>query len=309
MQGEMMQIKYYIVDVFTSKKYGGNQLAVFIDYEDAISERNMLEIAKELNFSEVTFVKENIENREFKVRIFTPEYEVPFAGHPTLGTAFVISKYLIPEPKNELIIRLKHADINVTINSPKDVDNSFFVMQQAAPEFLPGYNYQEVEKGLGLDVSTLDKNKPIEEINTGLPYLILPVKSLEKLNQIKFNAEGVIDFLIRHNKYKTNSANGLTTSLFFVTEETYEKQSNFNVRMFCVEQERLVEDAATGSANGCFLAYLLKNESANISAIVEQGFQINRKSYIHLYGKREANKYTLKIGGQVVDVSRGIWNI
>nr|WP_319571079.1 PhzF family phenazine biosynthesis protein [uncultured Draconibacterium sp.] len=305
----MAQINYHIVDVFTSRKYGGNQLAVFIDYEDIVSEKNMLEIARVLNFSEVTFVKKNIENREFEVRIFTPEYEVPFAGHPTLGTAFVISKYLIPASKDQLTIRLKHSKIDVTISSPKDVDSSFFVMQQAAPEFLSGYDYNEVEKGLGLEVDTLDKNKPIEEISTGLPYLILPVLSLKKLNPIKLNVQKVIDFLIRHNKYKTNSAYGLTTSLFFVTEETYEKQSNFNARMFCIEQERLVEDAATGSANGCFLAYLLKNDSANISAIVEQGFQLNRKSYIHLYGKREENKYLLEIGGQVVDVSRGVWNI
>ena len=96
----MTEIEYYLVDVFTTQKYGGNQLAVFVDFENQVSTENMLKIARELNFPEITFIKKSHNNEKFDVRIFTSEYEVPFAGHPSLGTAFIISKYLLPKPKD-----------------------------------------------------------------------------------------------------------------------------------------------------------------------------------------------------------------
>lgn len=305
----MLEIEYYLVDVFTSLKYGGNQLAVFIDYENKVSKENMLNIAKELNFPEITFIKKNHKDEEFDVRIFTPEYEVPFAGHPTLGTAFIISKYLLPKPKERITLNLKQGKIIVDLTSINEIDKSDFIMEQSQPKFIDSYKHQEIADGLGIELKALNKQKPIEEISTGLPYIIIPIISLEKINHIKLDSQKVIEFLIQNKKYKTNSITRLSTSLFFVTEETFEKSNNFNARMFCIENENLIEDAATGSANGCFLAYLLKNESAKISATTEQGFQMNRKSYINLDGKLKNDKYTLKIGGQVVDVSKGKWKI
>lgn len=305
----MIEIEYYLVDVFTSIKYGGNQLAVFIDYKNIVSKENMLKIAKELNFPEITFIKKNHNNNEFDVRIFTPEYEVPFAGHPSLGTAFIISKYLLSKPKKRIALNLKHSKINIDLTSTNDIDKSNFIMEQANPEFIGSYKHQEIANGLGIELEALNKQKPIEEISTGLPYIIIPVINLEKINQIKLDSQKVVEFLTQKKKYKTNSTTGLTTSLFFVTEETFEKSNSFNTRMFCIENGNLIEDAATGSANGCFLAYLLKNESIRISATIEQGFQMNRKSYINLDGKFENKKYNLKIGGQVVDVSKGKWKI
>lgn len=305
----MTEIKYYLVDVFTSLKYGGNQLAVFIDYENKVSKENMLKIARELNFPEITFIKKKHTNEKFDVRIFTPEYEVPFAGHPSLGTAFIISKYLLPKPKERITLNLEHSKIVVDLTSVSDINKSNFIMEQTDPEFIATYKHQEIAEGLGIEFKALNKQKPIEEISTGLPYIIIPIINLEEINQIKLDSQKVINFLIQNNKYKTNSQSGLTTSLFLVTEETFEKSNNFNARMFCIENENLIEDAATGSANGCFLAYYLKNETTKISAITEQGFQMNRKSYIKLEGKLKNNKYTLKIGGQVVDVGKGKWRI
>jgi len=182
-------------------------------------------------------------------------------------------------------------------------------MKQAEPKFISTYKHQEITDGLGINLKALNKYKTIEEISTGLPYIIIPIINLKEINQIKLDSKRVIDFLIQNKKHKTNSTTGLTTSLFFTTEETYEKSNNFNVRIFCIENEKIVEDAATGSANGCFLAYLLKNESTEVTATAEQGFQLNRKSYIDLNGKRENNKYSLKIGGQVSNIGKGTWNI
>ena len=305
----MTEIEYYIVDVFTSQKYGGNQLAVFVDFENKVSTENMLKIARELNFPEITFIKKSHNNIKFDVRIFTSEYEVPFAGHPSLGTAFIISKYLLPTPKDSITLNLKHSNISVDLISTNDVDNSYFIMEQAEPEFITTYKHQEIADGLNIELDILNIQKPIEEITTGLPYIIIPVISLEKINQIKLDSRKVVEFLTHKGKYKTNSKTGLSTSLFFVTEETFEKPNSFNTRMFCLENENLIEDAATGSANGCFLAYLLKNKSPEISAIVEQGFQMKRKSYINLDGKFKNDKYSLKIGGKVVELSKGKWKV
>ncbi|RBW63422.1 hypothetical protein DS884_00085 [Tenacibaculum sp. E3R01] len=305
----MIELEYYLVDVFTSIKYGGNQLAVFIDFENNVSTKNMLNIAKELNFPEITFIKKNNNNQSFDVRIFTPEYEVPFAGHPSLGTAFIISKYVLPTPKEQISLNLKYANISIDLTTPKDVERSHFIMKQAKPEFIATFNYQEIATGLGINITALNTKKPIEEISTGLPYIIIPIINLAEINQLKLDSKKVIEFLRLHKKYKTNSSTGLTTSLFFVTDETFEKTNSFNTRMFCIENENLLEDAATGSANGCFLSYLLKNESSEISAIVEQGFQMGRKSYIHLNGERTSDTYSIKIGGQVIELSKGIWNV
>jgi len=305
----MTEIEYYLLTVFTSQKHGGNQLAVFVDLEDEVSTENMLSIAKELNLPEITFIKKNHNNEKFDVRIFTPEYEVPFAGHPSLGTAFVVSKYLLPSPKKRIVLDLKHSNIRIDITSTTNIDKSDFIMQQAEPEFITTYRSQEIADGLAIAPEVLDLQKSIEEISTGLPYIIIPIINLECINQLELDARKVIEFLIKRNKYKTNSTSGLTTALFFVTEETFEKPNSFNTRMFCIENGNLIEDAATGSANGCFLAYLLKNKSSQISATVEQGFQMDKKSYIQIEGTLKNNTYSLKIGGQVVDLSKGIWHV
>ncbi|MGB0899205.1 MAG: PhzF family phenazine biosynthesis protein [Psychrobium sp.] len=305
----MPELTYYLLDVFTSKKYGGNQLAVFIDFENSASTEQMLAIAKELNFPEITFIKSNTNNQEFEVRIFTPEYEIPFAGHPLLGTAFVISKFLVPTPKKRIALKLTHTTINIDLSAVNDIDNTLFTMTQSAPQFLATYSHQEIIDGLGIESAILDIQKPIEEITTGLPYIIIPVTNLAALNQIKLNSHAVINFLIKVNRYKSNSDTGLTTSLFFVTSETTEKANDYSGRMFCVEHENLVEDAATGSANGCFLAYLLTHDTHNISATVEQGFQMKRKSYIHLDGVFKNNQYQLRVGGQAVFLSKGRWRV
>ncbi len=305
----MIEIKYYIVDVFTSNKYGGNQLAVFIDFENKVADDEMLKIAKELNFPEISFIKNNDNNQIFDIRIFTPEYEVPFAGHPSLGTAFIIAKYLLSKPQSQITLKLKHANINIALTKATDIDNSRLIMEQSEPEFIRGYTHQEIAAGLKIELDLLDLESPIEEISTGLPYLIIPISNLEKMNKIKLNSQEVIKFLIQNKKYKTNSKTGLTSSLFFVTKETFEKENSFNARMFCIEHESLVEDAATGSANGCFLAYLLKHQSPKISLVVEQGFQMGRKSYLSLEGKLKNGKYSLKVGGQVVSLSNGKWEI
>jgi len=305
----MSQINYYIVDVFTNTKYGGNQLAVFVDYKNKVSDTEMLAIARELNFSEITFVKKNTDDEKFEVRIFTPEYEVPFAGHPSLGTAYIISKYLIPEPKKQITLALNYADIQIELSDLKEVENCQFKMKQAQPIFYKTYGHTEIATALNLDIALFDTTKIIEEVTTGLPYIIVPIVSIAAMNSILLKADALTAFLVANKLHKTNNPSGLSTSFFFVTEETIAKESDFYARMFCLEQGEIMEDAATGSANGCFLAYLLKNKVKNVNAIVEQGFKMGRKSHIYLQGSLKENEYEIYVSGQVIEVGAGQWNI
>ncbi len=302
-----MKIPYYIVDVFTSAKYGGNQLAVFIDFENNVSDENMQKIARELNFAEITFIKQNNNNQIFKTRIFTPEYEIPFAGHPSLGTAFVISKYILSEAKKNITLAYNHVNIDISLDTTVLNKNPFFEMIQSQPEFIDSYKHHTIAKELDLDISIFDTTMPIQQISTGLLYIIIPIQTLAQMEALTLNSASVISFLKKYNSYKTNSPTGLSTSLYFVCTETYEQQNDFNVRMFCIENNHINEDAATGSAAGCLLAYLLQHKKTEITATIEQGFRINRKSYLKINGSLTNNSYLLKVKGQVAEVSAGTW--
>lgn len=305
----MPEIKFYIVDVFAPEKYSGNQLAVFFDLEQKLSKEQMQKITREINFSESTFIRSFESDGSFGVRIFTTEYEVPFAGHPALGTSYVIAKELLDFRSGKVVLRLKKGDIPVTISEPDHLEESRFTMQQAQPEFLASLNVNLVASALDCPLAAFDTDMPIEVVDTGLPYLIIFLKDLQTIHGIKLNTEKVENFLRSQKLHKANSPSGLTTSLFFVTKETESIKHRFHTRMFVLEGDNIWEDAATGSANGCLLAYLLKFDKPSQSAIVEQGYEMGRKSILYLNGERTENEYILKIGGQVVPVSSGTWSI
>ena len=269
----------------------------------------MLQMTREINFAESTFIRTIEDDGSYGIRIFTTEYEVPFAGHPTLGTAYIIYKHLIVKPVNEIVLRLKKGDIPVQINNGQALNERRFTMQQAQPDFGAIYNAEKVSNGLGIPMDALDISMPIQEVNTGLPYLIIFLKDIKSIENLKLNANSVEQFLKQEKLFKSNNPSGLTTSLFFITKETVEKQNNYHTRMFVLEGDAIWEDAATGSANGCFLAYLLKHDKTSQSAIVEQGYEMGRKSILYLDGILKENEYTLKVGGQVVPVSEGTWTV
>jgi trans-2,3-dihydro-3-hydroxyanthranilate isomerase len=305
----MKRIKFYIVDVFANQKYGGNQLAVFVDLKNQLSDAVMQQMATEINFAETTFIKADKGNQRYDVRIFTPEHEVPFAGHPSLGTSYILSKHLSAKNHNHLVLELKHSDIDILIEQPDNLEESTFYMTQAQPEFRETFNHSEIAHELGIPLSNLDIEMPIQEITTGLPYILIPLSSLSAMEALAFDYATLQKFLMARKKYRLNSATGHSTSFFFFTKETYEKENHFNTRMMLLENGKRSEDAATGSANGCFLAYLLKYVQPQIKTTVEQGFQINRKSYIYLDGTFQNEKYTIQVGGRVKAVSEGYWYI
>ena len=180
-------------------------------------------------------------------------------------------------------------------------------MTQAPPNFLQTFTADALATGLGLDPATLSEGLPIQEISTGLPFLIVPLRNLAAMRQIQLTAPQLKDFLLRHDGYKSTHPEGLSTSLFFFTSETFENQNDYHTRKICNEDDVLKEDAATGSANGCLLAYLLRYRAERIRARVEQGFLMNRKSYLHLDGTRRGDHYELKVGGHAKLVAKGEW--
>jgi trans-2,3-dihydro-3-hydroxyanthranilate isomerase len=303
----MSQFKYYIVDVFANQRYEGNQLAVFMDPDNQLSDHQMQQMAKEINFAESTFVKKSHGNARFEVRIFTPEHEVPFAGHPTIGTTYVIAKFLIQKPVNQVTLAYPTVEIPVKIFSPDNIDQSLLMMQQSQPEFRETFSHQELAKELDIPIENLNTTKVIQEISTGLPYIIVPLKNLKAMETLNLSYHKFRGFLEKRFKYRTNSASGHSTSLFFFTDQAYGSIPQYNTRMMLLENGRLSEDAATGSANGCFLAYLLKHEVENIKTIVEQGFQMGRKSYLYLDGQHDSRGFQIQVGGHTKLISEGVW--
>ncbi len=301
----MTKLDFYILDVFAEKKYSGNQLAVFLNAEN-IDDETMLKIAKEINFAESSFIVKGNRKKGFYVKIFTPESEVPFAGHPTVGTAYVIRNFLLKKEINYLPINLKIGQIAVEFYTPKKGELLTFITQ-TQPVFNKSIDKKEIASLLSIEIDEIDDELPIVEVSTGLPYLIVPLKSLHSIRKIKTDAGSFLSFMKSKGLYKSNNPSGLTTSIFCITPETYQKQNDFNGRMLCVEEEVLKEDAATGSANGCFLAYFLKyiNPSANL--LMEQGYEMGRPSRLHLKGTLSEKHYEIKVGGATQLIAKGEW--
>ena len=290
----MKNSRFYIVDVFGQSRFTGNQLAVFTNGED-FTDEEMQALTDEINFSETTFVfpKESKDNT-FKVRIFVPGSEIPFAGHPTLGTAYVIQKYLLEEKHNKLILDLKAGLIPVDIDY-RDNEIELLTMKQNQPEFGRTFEPEAIKKVI--NINEIDADFPIEAVSTGIEFIIIPLKSLDAVKNVKIDVEKLKE-LLESNGYM---------GIFLFTRETYNPENDINCRMFCYFKG-LIEDPVTGSANGCMLAYLLKNNyfgSTNIDIKVEQGWEIGRNGILYLKGEKRGSEYDLFVGGRVFPVSEG----
>jgi len=291
----MERAKYFILDVFANEKYQGNQLAVFINLKN-ISDNEMQEIAHEMNFSETTFVMANEDDgKGYPVRIFTPRQEVDFAGHPTLGTAWLIRNEIIGKPVESIVLHLKAGSIPVTF-----AENDILWMKQLEPKFGESFNKKIIAEILGLNISDIDDRFPIQSVSTGLPAIIVPLKTLGANKKIKINKE----------KYFELVANTEAKPILTFCPETYNKENKLNVRVF-VDYYGIPEDPATGSGNGCLAGYLVKHKyfgSETIDITCEQGYEIHRPSKIYLKASVNKNNINVEVGGQVQLVASGNWH-
>jgi trans-2,3-dihydro-3-hydroxyanthranilate isomerase len=289
-------MKFYILDVFAEKKYAGNQLAVVPDADDLTTEQ-MLAIAHEFNFSETTFVGHAPNpDGSWPVRIFTPKEELPFAGHPTLGTAFVIQKHLQSEPTATVSLSLKAGIVPVAFAGNSGATDEL-VMTQLPPEFGEKLDLKPAAEGLGIAESGLDDRFPIQVVSTGTPIIIAAIKKLETQRQIKI-------YLPKYNRFvRKLEAKAILT----FCPETYDTNNALNARVFA-DHYGVPEDPATGSAAGCLAAYLVQYDyfdEAPLDIWVEQGIEIDRPSRLHLKAEKTDGQIQVKVGGQVIPVATG----
>ncbi|MEG4119680.1 PhzF family phenazine biosynthesis protein [Microcoleus sp. N9_B4] len=291
-------MNFYIVDVFAESKYAGNQLAVFCGAGVAeLSEAQMLLIAREINYSETTFIRSpDPRDGGYDVRIFTPKKELPFAGHPTLGTAFVLQQEIIRQKVDRVILNLAVGQIPVTFNYHNESADILW-MRQNQPSFGQVLSAASLANVLNLEPDEIDANFPIQEVSTGVPFIIVPLKTLASLKKAQVNLDKYFE-LVDPMEAK---------EILIFCPETNSDINDLSVRVFA-HSLGIPEDPATGSANGCLAGYLVEHDyygEAKIDVRVEQGYEIDRPSLLLLQAAQNEGEIAVLVGGKVVMVAKG----
>jgi trans-2,3-dihydro-3-hydroxyanthranilate isomerase len=291
------------LDVFTQTPLSGNPLAIFPDAR-GLSDAEMQALAREMNLSETTFILPRdaaTEAREGKkVRIFTVEAELPFAGHPTLGTALYLYASESKKPA-EITLDLKAGKIPVrfTANSGNTggdrVDGQVFgEMRQRDPEFGTPLSRDDVARVIGIAVDEIPSEWPIQPVSTGLTFTIVPFRNRQTLSDLKFSYIQAAEFL------KKTGAN----FFYFLCPERREGQLKARARMFFYGGE----DPATGSAAGCAASWMVQHGVAKTDeqVVIRQGVECRRPSEMHVRATREGGRVTdVRVGGYAVEILRG----
>jgi trans-2,3-dihydro-3-hydroxyanthranilate isomerase len=295
------------VDVFTQTPLTGNPLAIFADSR-GLEDDEMQALAREMNLSETTFILPRdaaTEAREGKkVRIFTVAEELPFAGHPTLGTAlhlYASQSALDSKKSTEIALDLKAGKIPVrfTANSEnagrKRVDGQVFgQMRQRDPEFGVTFAREEVARVIGIATHEIPPEWPIQIVSTGLPFAIVGIRNQETLANLNFPPARAAEFL----------KNSGAKFFYFLCPTRREGRLEAEARMFFYGGE----DPATGSAAGCAASWMLQHGIANSDeqVLIRQGVGIRRPSEMYVQATRDGQRVTnVRVGGYAVEVLRG----
>jgi trans-2,3-dihydro-3-hydroxyanthranilate isomerase len=280
-------------DVFTSNPLEGNSLAVISDAR-GLSDAEMQAIAKEMNLSETTFVlsrpAEIEQERGVRVRIFTVQEELPFAGHPTLGTAFALRG---ESGAKEITLELNVGKVPVRFEDSAG-EPTFGEMTQVDPTFGVRHEYEVFARATGLSMEDFDSSLPIETVSTGLAYVVTPLKSIEVIQKLRVDLHRATEYL-----EKTGSK-----FIYFVTRETVDPAAGLHARMLFYNGE----DPATGSAAGCAAAWMVAHGVAEVDrrVLIEQGVEMRRPSRIFVRAARRDNRIVnVRVGGNAVEVIRG----
>ena len=283
-------------DVFSSKPLEGNSLAVFFDARD-LTDAEMQSIAKEMNLSETTFIipRDAAIERErgVRVRIFTVEEELPFAGHPTLGTAFALRG---DSGATEVALELNVGKVPVRFEEVPS-QATFGEMTQVDPVFGMQHDREAVARATGLRVEDFDSSLPIETVSTGLPYTVIPLKSLSGIQKLRVD-------LSRANDYMEKTG---AKFFYFVARETINPTARLHARMLFYNGE----DPATGSAAGCAAAWMVAHGVAKSDerVLIEQGLEMRRPSRIFVRASqqnenRDNRIVNVRVGGNAIEVMR-----
>jgi trans-2,3-dihydro-3-hydroxyanthranilate isomerase len=324
----MPEYRFVQYDVFTDRAFCGNPLAVFPEAE-GISDERMMQIAREMNLSETVFVlkpenkfsgpggttdNQKVATQEVlrKLRIFTPVREIPFAGHPIVGTWTALAEQdVVPLPDggngwqrifHEVGIGVLPVDIEFKDGQPVQVEMTQGKFQ-ILDEIDDGHEQAELARALGLNREDLDESLPIQTITTGLSCLAVPIRSLADLRDIRVNTSLLAELYTRRK----------ATGCHAFTRETLEVGAARAHARFFAPADNISEDPATGSACGALGGYLIHHGALNLEPqggrykfVIEQGDFIHRPSRINLNVKGSAgNVEEVKVGGLAVLVARG----
>jgi trans-2,3-dihydro-3-hydroxyanthranilate isomerase len=292
------------VDVFTAVRLEGNALAVFTEAR-GIHVDEMHAIARETNLSETVFLIRSDVATERRVgiraRIFTPREELPFAGHPTLGAAWVLREEVAatgaPRPA-EIHLSLDVGKITVRWIDAGPDGAPFGEMTQLDPSFLPAHDHGEVARVLGFPAEALDASLPVQTVSTGVPFTIVPLRTLAAAQALTVDHAAARPWLDAHGG----------GHFYFVTRETVDPSALLHARM----PFEGGEDPATGSAAGCAAAWAVAHGVANPEQrfLVEQGLEVKRPSRIHVRAGRDGDRVVnVRVGGSVVPVLKGIYDL
>jgi trans-2,3-dihydro-3-hydroxyanthranilate isomerase len=294
-----LELAYRLCDVFSATAFQGNQLAVFED-AGVLSDAEMQMLANEMNLSETTFIvrrEEAVERREgIRVRIFTTQEELPFAGHPTLGTAATIRRFF-PEyaGAEEVVLDLNVGRVPVRFSSDQGHDSApDGVMTQRDPVFGSIHDPAEAARALGLAVDDLAAGTTPQTVSTGLAYCVAPLRSLDALGRLQIPQRDAAVYLER-----------LGTRFFYCIAAVPGEPDTWRARM----QFYNGEDPATGSAAGCAIAYLVQHGLASPGRQIHlvQGVEIGRRSDLYVSANRTASGeiVEVRVGGSTVPVAEG----
>ncbi len=296
-----MSMRFLILDVFTDRPFGGNQLAVFPEAAD-IDEALLQPIARELDFSETVFVYPLREDGAVRMRIFTPEAEIPFAGHPVIGTAFALDEFADAPPRDgDVLFELESGEINVRRQRAADGSLLQATMSQHRPVFLAETaQVESVARALGIEPrDILITGLPCEVVSTGLPFHVVPVGSLQAMRSLQ------PDF----KRLRMLGEELGVSDVYVFCFDTVDSDATVHARMFAPSYG-IPEDAATGSAAGCLGAYVVKNRAVPAARltklVVEQGLELGRPSRLFVEVENENDRIVgVRVGGTAVIVGEG----
>lgn len=290
-----MTRRFQIVDVFTDRAGTGNPLAV-VTQAAGMTTKQMQAFAREMNFSETTFVLDAAARRgAWRVRIFTPQSELPFAGHPTIGTAHVIRTALLGGNAERVTLDLPIGPVPVAVE--RRGRSELYWMRQPHPTYGRRVPHRQLAAVLGLRLADFDVRFPAEEVSTGLPHLIVPLRSRKALAGINVDREAMIRLVERQE----------AKSVLAFCTGAEDRRNQLSVRVF-VDYHGVPEDPATGSGNGCLAAWLVRHRYFGADAIdirSEQGVTMGRPSVLCLRAMATSQGTEVRIGGGVVTVAHG----
>ena len=294
MSKDLRRFPFAQFDVFSSQPFEGNSLAVFTDAR-GLSDQQMQAIAREMNLSETTFVlprePEVERERGVRVRIFTVQEELPFAGHPTLGTAFLLRGSTGAAEVN-LDLNVGKVPVRFEEKSGQPV---FGEMTQAEPKFSLTHDRETVVRAAGLRDGDIDPSLPVQTVSTGLVFTVVPLRGLDVIRRLHVDHKSASEYLERSGGGKF---------FYFVTRETVDPAARLHARMLFYNGE----DPATGSAAGCAAAWMAANRVAHSDerVLIEQGIEMLRPSRIFVRASlRDDRVVNVRVGGNAVEVLRG----